>query len=269
MPEPALAGPPAAWRVRLEVFEGPLDLLLTLVQRQALDITTVALARVTDQYLRHLETLEVADAAGMADFCEVAALLILIKSRALLPRPPEPAPDEEADAEALAERLRQYQRIRQTAEVLGERERSGLRAFVRVATPPDLPPRLEPGDVSPADLARAFEAALAEAQVAPEPEPPAVKPNPVRLRDRLGDIRRLLAARRRVTFREVLLGNARPTREYIVVSFLAVLELLRRTLIQAVQSELFGEILLELKPDAESQPGWADLEETFLDEPEG
>jgi segregation and condensation protein A len=75
--------------------------------------------------------------------------------------------------------------------------------------------------------------------------------------------------RRRVTFRELLLGAAAPSRELIVVSFLAVLELWRRRMIQAVQSELFGEIVIELRPDAESQPGWANLEETFLDESDG
>jgi segregation and condensation protein A len=256
------------WRVHLEVFAGPLDLLLTLVQRQSLDITTVALAQVTDQYLRYLAVLEGVDAAGMAEFCEVAATLMLLKSRALLPRPPEPEPDEADAAEALAERLRQYQRIRAAAEHLGERERSGLRAYPRAAPPPEVPKRLEPGNVSLDELAQAFAAALAEVPPAPAPEPELVRPNRVRLRDRLGAIRQLLVDRRRVTFHEVLLGDARPTREYVVVSFLAVLELLRRRVIQAVQTELFGEIELELKQGAEAQPGWANLEDTFLDEPD-
>lgn len=265
--EAATAGLPDAadvWRVRLDVFEGPLDLLLTLVQRQSLDITTLALAQVTDQYLRYLATLEFVNARALADFCEVAATLVVLKSRALLPRPPAPEPDELADAEALAERLRQYQRVKRAAELLGERERAGLRAYVRAAPPPDIPPRLEPGNVSLEDLTRAFEAALAEAALAPEePAAPAVRPNRVRLSDRLQDIRRMLLQQQRVTFRAVLLGE-RPTREYVVVSFLAVLELLRRRAIQAVQAELFGEILLELLP---GEAGWANLEETFLDEP--
>lgn len=256
---------PEAWRVRLDVFEGPLDLLLTLVQRQSLDITSLALAQVTDQYLRYLAALEFVDVGALADFCEVAATLILLKSRALLPRPPDPEPDEAADAEALAERLRQYQRVKQAAELLGERERTGLRAYVRAAPPPDIPPRLEPGNVSLADLTRAFEEALAEAPLGPEEASgPAVPPNRVRLSERLQDIRSLLQRQQRVTFREVLLGE-RPTREYVVVSFLAVLELLRRRAIQAVQAELFGEILLELQP---GEAGWANLEETFLDEPD-
>lgn len=247
------------------MFEGPLDLLLTLVQRQSLDISTVALAQVTDQYLRHLAALDSVDIAALAEFCEVAATLILLKSRALLPRPPEPEPDELADAEALAERLRQYQRVKQGAELLGERERAGWRAYVREAPPPDIPPRLEPGNVSLGDLTQAFEDALAEAPLIPEEELDAlVPPSRVRLADRLQDIRSLLRRQQRVTFREVLLGE-HPTREYVVVSFLAVLELLRRRAIQAVQAELFGEILLELQA---GEAGWANLEETFLDEPD-
>ncbi len=257
-----------AWRVRLDVFEGPLDLLLTLVQRQSLDITTVALAQVTDQYLRYLAALESVDPAGLAGFCEVAATLMLLKSRALLPRPPEAGGEAEDEAQGLAERLRQYQRIRAAAEHLGERERSGLRAYTRAATPPELPRFLEPGQVSLDDLARAFEAALAETVAVAEDEPTLVKPNRVRLRDRLAVIRQLLVQRRRVTFREVLMGDGAPSREVVVVSFLAVLELWRRRFIQAVQTELFGEIVIELKADAETQPGWANLEDTFLDEPD-
>jgi segregation and condensation protein A len=266
---PAILSPTGSRRVHLEVFEGPLDLLLTLVQRQSLDITTVALAQVTDQYLRYLAVLAAVDAAGLAEFCEIAATLALIKSRALLPRPPEVVEAVEDEAEVLAERLRQYRRIRAAAEQLGQRERAGLRAYTRSAAAPELPRQLAPGQVSLDDLARAFEAALVEVVAEPAGEPALVRPNRVRLRDRLAAIRQLLVQRRRVTFRELLLGAAAPSRELIVVSFLAVLELWRRRMIQAVQSELFGEIVIELRPDAESQPGWANLEETFLDESDG
>jgi segregation and condensation protein A len=92
----------------------------------------------------------------------VAATLMLLKSRSLLPRPPEPEPDELAEAEALAERLRQYRRVKEAAAALGEREAQGLRAYARLAPPPTAPQRLAPGAVGLDDLARLFEAALAE-----------------------------------------------------------------------------------------------------------
>lgn len=251
----------AQYRVRLEVFEGPLDLLLTLIQRESLDITTVALAQVTDQYLRYMAALEEIDAGALAEFCQVAATLIVIKSRALLPTTTVAA-DEEEDSEAqeLAERLRAYRRLRQAAEGLGHRERGGLRAYVRTAPPPDVKPTLDPGDVTVTDLARAFETALAEAARQAEPPPVrGVRAHPVRLADRLASIRDLLAAKGRVAFREALLGERRD-REFVIVSFLAVLELLRRRYVHCVQAELFGEIMLEKRPDA---GGWLETEGEF------
>jgi segregation and condensation protein A len=257
----------AGFRVRLAVFEGPLDLLLTLVQRQSLDITTLALAQVTDQFLAYLRALEEIDAGALAAFCETAATLIVIKSRTLLPRPPAVGADEELAGDELAERLRTYRRLRAAAEQLGRREREGLRAYVRVAPPPELPPLVAPAEASPDELAAAFRAALAEARREAEAAPagPGVRPHPVRLADRLVAIRDLLVARGRLTFREALAGGA--SWEYIVVSFLAVLELLRRRVVAAVQPDLFGEIALE------ARPGLADVSlpasgETFVDAPD-
>lgn len=247
----------SAFALRLEVFDGPLDLLLALVRRGGLEISCVALAQVTDQFLSYLSRLEAIDPGAIAAFCEEASTLMVIKSRALLPRPPQVEPDEDADALALVERLRAYRQFKQVASGLGRREQGGLRAYARVAPLPDLPPKLDPGDVSAADLAAAFRAALAEAdrQAAAEaPLGPAVPAPRLRLADRLVEIRGMLGARGRVTFREVLLGGrttgGRADREYIIVSFLAVLELLRRAVIRAVQPDLFGEIVVELRPEA-------------------
>jgi segregation and condensation protein A len=256
------------FRVQIEVFEGPLDLLLTLVRREAIDITTVALARVTDAYLQYLTTLEAVDPDGLASFVEVASTLLVIKSRALLPRPPAVAVDEDADAQALVERLRAYRQYRRTAEQLGQRERSGMRAYVRVAPLPDVAAAMVPGEVSVAALAAAFERALVEASQRAE-EPPAggpVPPHRVLLSERLADIRALLVARRRVAFGQVLIGQRRD-REYIIVSFLAVLELLRRGMIRAVQEELFGEIILEMRRAGEDALWTSDaLAATGLDD---
>jgi len=238
------------YAVTLEVFEGPLDLLLTLVRRSELDIGTVALARVTSGYLNYLAGLEEIDPGALAEFCEVAATLLFIKSRTLLPRPPEPPPDEEADALALVERLREYRRYREAADALAQRQTSGLRAYARAARPVELPPRLEPGEVSVDQLAAAFEAALAEiGRREPVLESaPAVQPYRFRLSERLQDIRVVLLRHRSVAFHDLLMGD-RLDREFVIVSFLAVLELLRRADVRAVQAELFGEIHIELMPE--------------------
>lgn len=259
-----------AFQVRLEVYEGPLDLLLSLVRREELEITAVALARVTGQFLDYLERLPGFDGARVAAFCEVAATLMMLKSRALLPRPPARDDAEEPDAgDLLLERLRAYRQLQQAAKSLQAREQSGLRAFVRQAPPPDIPPRLDPGEVSPDDLAAAFASALAEARaLSAEEGPPLVAspaPRRIRLAERLQEIRDLLLRHGRLAFREALLGGRRE-REFVVVSFLAVLELLRRAFVRAVQPELFGEIFLEARPEAGPADPAVEDGTSFLDE---
>lgn len=242
---------PSGFRVRLPVFDGPLDLLLALIQRSALDITRVALAQVTDQFLRHVAEMDAVEAGALAEFVDTAATLMLIKSRALLPHPAQ-AVEAEDDAERLLERLREYRRYREAAEGLGHRERAGLRTFPRTAAPDDLPPPALSGSGSPDDLAEAFRAALAEAVRAEPSRPePGIRPHPVRLVDRFDALRGELLRSGRITFRQAVLGNRPPgasAREFVIVSFLALLELLRREAVSVRQDELFGEIVIEALP---------------------
>jgi len=244
--------------VRLEAYEGPLHLLLTLIRREKLAIDTLALAAVTGQYLTYLGRLDEVDPAAIAAFCEVASTLMLIKSRSLLPRPPV---EEGGDDEALdlVERLRAFKRFRAVAERLGSRERVGLRAFVRSAGPPPLTPSLRAGELDVRDLAKAFQRALTEARAAEEAairaSGQAMSPQRprVRLSERFREIRDLLRLRGRITFRDALFG-ARSDREYVLVSFLAVLELLRRRVVRATQDAVFGDIELEARVDVD---GWS------------
>src|SRR5690606_15580384 len=105
------------YTVQLPEFEGPLDLLLRLIEREELDITTIALAKVADTYLAHVRALEMPDPAALSAFLVIAARLLLIKSRALLPRPVVAKGNEEVvdEAEELAQQLREYQRYKQAA----------------------------------------------------------------------------------------------------------------------------------------------------------
>ena len=132
------------YRVTLEVFEGPLDLLLRLVEREELDITGVSLAAVADQYLAYVAALQEVSAANLADFLVIAARLLLIKSRSLLPRPEcETDVSEQEDVgEQLAQQLLEYKRFKEVAANLREIEAVGLRAFSRIAPPPQMDRRL-------------------------------------------------------------------------------------------------------------------------------
>jgi segregation and condensation protein A len=246
----AAQSPPAeavAYHVTLPIFEGPLDLLLHLIEREELDITSISLAQITDQYLSYLEALRglgQIDADGLSDFLVVAARLVLIKSRALLPRRPAlPGEEEEEDpGEQLARQLREYKRFKQVAMGLQELDSQHWRSFVRVAPVPKMQSRIDLEGVTLESLL----AAVREALSVTPPLPPVgdlVQRLTITIADQVHHIVRLLSAGERTTFRSLLSGAA--SRVEIVVTFLAVLELLKRQRIRATQDELFGEIVIE------------------------
>jgi segregation and condensation protein A len=230
-----------AYQLRLPQFEGPLDLLLNLIERRELEVTAISLAAVADQFLAHVADLAADDAGVLAEFVAVAARLVLIKSRALLPRPPQPAEDEAEsdDAEALARQLVAYRAARATALALAERQRAGARAYSRPPAP--LPARAAPplAPVSLADLVRAVRRRLLALPA--EPAPAELAPV-VSLADTIAAIEAILA-RDGQTCLTALLERAR-SRAEAIVTFIGLLELIRRRRIVAAQAVLFGEILI-------------------------
>jgi segregation and condensation protein A len=139
------------YQVTLPVFEGPLDLLLHLIERQELDITQVSLAQVTNQYLDHLSRLSERDADSLADFLVVAAKLLLIKSRVLLPQPPAApmAEGEEADVgEDLVRQLIEYKRFKEVARWLQDLDEQGECSFIRLGAMSHVDPIVDLGDVN-------------------------------------------------------------------------------------------------------------------------
>jgi segregation and condensation protein A len=238
------------YQVRLPVFEGPLDLLLQLIERERLDISVVSIAAVTEQFLIHVRQNEDIQPNTLADFLVMAARLVWIKSRILLPQPARPDDAEEEDpAEALARQLKEYKRFKEAAQLLRAIEERALHTYPRVAPPPELDARLEEGSVT-------LDGILAAAQRAifslPPPSPvPAgvVVPFTLTIRDQIGLIRRETTGGRAVTFRS-LLQNARERVE-IIVTLLAVLELIKRGKVNAVQDEMFGDIIIAPVPGAE------------------
>jgi segregation and condensation protein A len=233
--------PASRYTVQLPIFAGPLDLLLQLIEREELDITKVALAQVTDQFLGYLKILESLNLGDIADFLVIAARLILIKSEALLPRPVERAPDEPDPADELARQLLAYKRYKEIAGTLHDREKAGRRTYLRLAPPPKVEARLDPRGLTPLALIEALRRALALA-----PDKPAlgtvVTPPTVTIRDQIRLIARTLRASPRISFQKLLVDAT--TRMEILVTFLAVLELIKRRKIEARQEQLFGEIEL-------------------------
>jgi len=231
------------YEVHLPVFEGPLDLLLQLIEREKLDISTVSLAQVADQFLAHVQTLERVQAGPLADFLVMAARLVWIKSRLLLPQPEQPAEEEEEDpAEALARQLREYKRFKEAANMLRAIEERGQHAYIRIAPAApasELERRLGEGELTVADLFAAAQAAFAAAPAPPIPNG-VVMPFTLTIGDQVRLIKRATSGGHPVTFRS-LLQHARRRLE-VIVTLLAVLELIKRQQVKAAQDAMFGEI---------------------------
>jgi segregation and condensation protein A len=252
---PLANDPPAEvqpYLVKLEVFEGPLDLLLHLIEKQELDITKVSLAAVTDQYLEYIQHLERISAENLADFLVVAAKLLLIKSRALLPAPPAAEREEEEDlGEELARQLREYKKFKQVAQQLREREEHGLQAYVRIASLPNVERELDLTDVSLDDLLAAVQEALA-LRPPPEPVNGIVAPIVMSVSDKIQEIGALLSVHRSLSFNRLLHSAA--SRAEVIVTFLALLELIKGRRARVQQAQLFGEILVFAVQDSPQRP---------------
>jgi segregation and condensation protein A len=230
------------YQVRLDVFEGPLDLLLRLIERQELDITKVSLVAVTDQYLDYIRHLQRLDVATLADFLVVAAKLLLIKSRALLPTASAPdEPEQEDVGDALVRQLREYKVFKELALQLREREEAGLRAYLRVAPPPRLEKKLDLTGVTLEGLLAAVQAVLV-AQPALAAVNGLIPAFSITIGEKIQAIDALVA--RKGSFGLLRLLRRAQSRAEIVVTLLALLEMIKLGRVSVQQEKLFGEIVV-------------------------
>jgi segregation and condensation protein A len=244
----------SAYQVQLDVFSGPLDLLLHLIEQQQLDITAISLATVTDQYLAYLTMVQERRADDLAEFVAIAARLLLIKSRALLPQPPAEEEGEEEDVgEDLIRQLREYKRIKQIASSLRERDEAGLHMYVRTvptARVLDLEPRLDLRDTSLSDMIEALRVLLQEETEAEDEF--AIEPYEVTIGQRIDHIEALLRQREQVQFHDLLQEGA--SRLELIVTLLAVLELIRGGSVVVTQPRLFGPISITARHPGDAPP---------------
>jgi len=231
-----------AYTISTPVYQGPLDLLLQLIERAELDITRLALAQVTDQFLAHLHLMPDLSAEEVSAFLVIASKLIQIKSEALLPRPPQREEGEEDPGDALARQLMEYRRYKHIADFLSLREGMGVHTFLRLAPPPKVEGTVDLSDITLADLTDAARAALLHTDQRSSLDT-VVMPPPVTIRQKIGLIARFLRQKGRSTF-QTFLVDAR-SRLDIVVTFLAMLELIKLRLVQVRQEKMFGDIEIE------------------------
>ncbi|CAM4092288.1 MULTISPECIES: segregation and condensation protein A [Shewanella] len=225
--------PPEALEVFLESFEGPLDLLLYLIRKQKLDIVEMAIAPVTDQYLEYIELLQGARVELAADYLVMAATLAEIKSRLLLPRP-ELEEEDEADPRAqLIRQLKAYEVIKdaqQRLDALPRLERDVFQAKVLPA--PDIKPVLVPPSVSLVELAGAFAAVLKRVEAT---EHHHVRREQLSTRERMTQILAMLEGKSYVPFEQLF--DVSEGRAGVVVSFLALMELVKELLVDLIQAQ--------------------------------
>ena len=237
----------AGYAVHLAIFDGPIDLLLHLIERQELDISEVSLVAITDQYLRSIEEMQDIGPEALADFLLVAARLLYIKSRGLLPQPPVEEV-EEAAGEALIQQLLEYRRFKMAAEELRMRVDIGLRTNVRLAPRPQVERTL---DLSSLTIAKLFAAAQKTLLRLPESStPPQIQAYTITVAEQIAAVRSRISSHNGeegggsvILPFSALLSHSRSRLE-IVVTFLAVLELIKLREIAVEQEEMFGEIVL-------------------------
>ena len=243
---PADAAPaPSPLTVRLEEFEGPLDLLLHLARTEEIDLARLPIRRITDQYLAYLESIEFRDLDDSGAFLVLAATLVYLKSRLLLPPTETEEESLEEDAELLRQeleaRLRAYARVKEIGVWLREREAEWSTRFTRTWSELPVPEYLPIESLSLWDLTEAYRAFLVRlSQAEPTRE---VEPEGPPLLERMAMISGVLEQSWYVLF-STLLGTS-PPRPEVVVTLLAVLELVRLQRARAQQRELFGDIVIE------------------------
>jgi segregation and condensation protein A len=251
-----LLGRQLNYTVQTPDYEGPLDLLLDLIERAELDITSVSLAMVTDQYLGYIRGLEQLNPDEISAFLVIAAKLLQIKSEALLPRPPVRAPGEEDLARSLVDQLKLYKRFKEIGSWLNERQQANLRTYLRVAPPPKVEPRLDLSNLTLDKLVAAAQEAFAKERDK-QPLGVIIAAPRITIREKIDFITKTIREAGSSSFRGLL--NQGASRLEVVVTFLAMLELVKRYRIEARQASLFSDIEIHRSED------WAEDEEIEIE----
>ena len=230
--------PPDALEVILEAFEGPLDLLLYLIRRQNLDVLDIPIADITRQYMKYIELMEDLRLELAAEYLVMAAMLAEIKSRMLLPRPVEI--DEEADPRAeLVRRLQEYERYKQAAEDIDQIPRVGRDVFPVEIQAPEKQLVRKPPEVSLQELLIAAKQAMSRAELFSHHH---VQMEALSVRERMSMVLEVTGSDEFIPF--ISLFQPAEGRMGVVVALLAVLELIKESLIELVQSEPFAPIYI-------------------------
>ena len=238
------------FRVQLDMFSGPMDLMWYLVRKHELDILDIPIALVTQQYLEMLAVLEQVDVNSVGDFLELASRLMEIKSKLMLPRQEDETEEEIEDPrQDIVQRLLEYKRYKDAASMLEDRSREWQLRFSRRVN--DLPSRTIDQSQQPIQEVEMWDLVSAFARVMRDSD--SVQPSAIRYDDTpidvyMEQIRQRLTSESRIPFTSLFEEGM--IKSQMVGIFLAVLELIRHHQVQVDQTELFGEIWILLEPDS-------------------
>ena len=239
--------PPDALEVILEAFEGPLDLLLYLIKRQNLDILDIPIAEITKQYTDYISMMGMLRLELAAEYLVMAAMLAEIKSRMLLPRPVE-ADDEDDPRAELVRRLQEYERFKKAAEDIENLPRLERDLFLASAKPPELERRQPLPEITLRELLLAFRDVVNRAEMFAHHN---VHREALSVRERMSSVLEALRGKEFVLFTDLF--NAEEGRLGVVVTFLAMLELIKESLVDIVQSDVFAPIHLKPREAVDSE----------------
>ncbi|MEQ8953250.1 MAG: ScpA family protein [Gammaproteobacteria bacterium] len=240
--------PPDALEIFLEAFEGPLDLLLYLIKRQNIDILDINVADITDQYMAYVDLMKAAQFELAAEYLVMAAMLAEIKSRILLPREEEAEEDEEDPRMQLIRRLQEYERFKQAAENIDEIPRMYRNLFPVSAALPVIQHETPDPEVDLQEVLLALSRVLQRADMF---EHHHIQLETLSTREKMSEILAHLSQHNFVPLVSLLKRNE--GRLGVVVTFLAIMELIKDSLIELVQSEPFGPIHIKSRSSAEDQ----------------
>jgi segregation and condensation protein A len=236
-----------SYQIDTPVYQGPLDLLLELIENAELDITSLALAQVTDQYLKRLEKMKDLPPDEISAFLVIAAKMIQIKSEALLPKQTSEREDETDLGNQLARQLIAYKRYKEIADILAERKDLGYQTFIRLS-PPEVAVKenLDLGEFGVDELF-SLASTIFQKEIERQSINTVVERPKVTIRDKINQISDQFQTKDQLTFRELLGENF--DRMDVVILFLALLELIKGNFIEVMQDRIFDEIKMIRKKE--------------------
>lgn len=239
--------------IKLNIFEGPLDLLMHLIEKNKVDIYDIPISEITEQYLEYIRAMEEEDLDIMSEFLVMAATLLKIKAKMLLPVPEEE--EEEGDPrEELVRRLIEYKIYKYASRELKEREREAEKSFFKLQDLPkevlayreEIDPADLIGDVTLLELREVFSFVMRKRQDKLDPirsDFGEIKQEEIKLEDKMTEIDDYIKEQREINFRILL--ERQMTKEAVIVAFLSILELMKLGKIRAIQSEIGGDIFIQ------------------------